>query len=117
MPTGLARGGKDSGEEWTKNSSCLFTEKDATTDFEDIGHSEAAIEMLDKYYVGDVDTSTIPAKDEHSPPPRTQAPAATNESSGFVIKILQFLLPLLILGLAFALQYYGKRSKSATHED
>ena len=27
--------------------------KDATEDFEEIGHSKAAREMLDKYYVGE----------------------------------------------------------------
>ncbi|WVZ16318.1 hypothetical protein V8G54_009300 [Vigna mungo] len=94
------------------------TEKDATIDFEDIGHSDAAVEMMQAYFVGDVDTNSIPAaqapKDTPSPP--TQAPAYNNQSSGFV-KILQYLVPLLILGLAFALQYYGKKNKSTESEN
>ncbi|XP_061370382.1 cytochrome B5-like [Gastrolobium bilobum] len=87
-------------------------EKDATTDFEDVGHSDSAIEMMQKYYVGKVDTTTLPGKVNNSPSPPTQAPAHNNESSGIVLKILQYLLPLLILGFAFALQYYGKNTKS-----
>ncbi|KAK7338109.1 hypothetical protein VNO77_18708 [Canavalia gladiata] len=89
------------------------TEKDATVDFEDVGHSDSAIEMMEQYFVGEVDASTLPAKVKHSPAPPTQAHGASNQSSGFVVKMLQFLLPLLILGVAYALQYYGKRSKLA----
>ncbi|KAK7292848.1 hypothetical protein RJT34_15702 [Clitoria ternatea] len=88
------------------------TEKDATTDFEDIGHSESAIEMMHTYYVGEVDTTTLPANLNNKPPPLTQAPAYRNQSSGFVPKTLQYLVPLLILAFAFALQYYGKKNKS-----
>ncbi|TKY61224.1 Cytochrome b5 isoform E [Spatholobus suberectus] len=90
------------------------TEKDATVDFEDVGHSDSAIEMMEKYFIGKVDTSTLPAKVNHSLPPPTQAHGVGNQSSGFVVKILQFLLPLLILGLAFALQYYGKKKHAST---
>lgn len=102
-----------------ESSGIVYTEKDATIDFEDVGHSDSAIEMMQDYLVGEVDTSTLPAKDNNSPPPLTRAPASSNQasesshqSSGFVLKILQYLVPLLILGFAYALQYYGKRSKS-----
>lgn len=69
--------------------------------------------MMQAYFVGDVDTNSIPAAQapKGTPSPPTQAPAYNNQSSGFV-KILQYLVPLLILGLAFALQYYGKKNKS-----
>ncbi|CAL0315411.1 unnamed protein product [Lupinus luteus] len=90
------------------------TAKDATVDFEDIGHSDAAIEDLKKYYVGDVDTNTLPANVNKSKPQliREVNPSNTgNESSAFLVKILQFVLPLLILAFAYALQYYGKSSK------
>ncbi|KAJ1378032.1 Cytochrome b5-like heme/steroid binding domain [Sesbania bispinosa] len=87
-------------------------EKDATTDFEDVGHSDSAVEMMEKYFVGEVDSTTLPAKVSSNPPRPTQASAYSNESSGFVVKMLQYLVPLLILGFAFALQYFGKKSKS-----
>ncbi|CAJ1950483.1 unnamed protein product [Sphenostylis stenocarpa] len=93
------------------------TEKDATTDFEDIGHSESAIESMETYFVGEVDTTSLPAKvTNNTPLPPTQAPVHSNQSSGFV-KILQYLVPLLILGLAFALQYYGKKNNSTKSEN
>lgn len=90
------------------------TEKDATTDFEDIGHSDSATEMMEKYFVGEVDTNTLPAQvtSSSSVRPPTQAPVYNNQSSGFVVKILQYIVPLLILAFAFGLQYYGKKSKS-----
>ncbi|KAJ1390821.1 Cytochrome b5-like heme/steroid binding domain [Sesbania bispinosa] len=85
------------------------TGKDATVDFEDVGHSDSAIEMMEKFFVGNVDSSTLPTKVNHIPPPLTRGDS--NQSSGFVAKTLQFLLPLLILAFAFALQHYGKKKQ------
>ncbi|XP_020213861.1 cytochrome b5 isoform X2 [Cajanus cajan] len=90
------------------------TEKDATIDFEDVGHSDSATEMMERYLIGKVDTATLPAKVNHIQQPPTQAHGVGNQSSGFVVKMLQFLLPLLLLGLAFALQHYGKKKYAST---
>ncbi|WJX80429.1 hypothetical protein P8452_63431 [Trifolium repens] len=87
------------------------TGKDATVDFEDVGHSDSAIEMMPKYFIGHVDTSTIPTEVKHNPPPSKQTPKVSDQSSGFVSKALQFLLPLLILAIAFAMQHYGKKKQ------
>ncbi|KAK8500414.1 hypothetical protein V6N13_028109 [Hibiscus sabdariffa] len=35
--------------------------KDGTRDFEDVGHSDDARNMMKKYYIGEVDSSTVPA--------------------------------------------------------
>ncbi|KAG8381091.1 hypothetical protein BUALT_Bualt06G0086200 [Buddleja alternifolia] len=82
------------------------TGKDATNDFEDVGHSDSAREMLDKYYIGEVDKATVPQKRTYVPP--TQAAYNPDKTPEFVIKILQFLVPILILGLAFTVRYYTK---------
>ncbi|KAM7261206.1 hypothetical protein ACFE04_026681 [Oxalis oulophora] len=86
------------------------TEKDATEEFEDVGHSESAKEMMQKYYVGEIDSSTLPAVKKYKPPQQ-----ATQKQEGvgndFIIKILQFVVPLLILASAFGLQYFGKNDK------
>ncbi|CAL0307939.1 unnamed protein product [Lupinus luteus] len=92
------------------------TEKDATFEFEVVDHSESAIEDMQKYYVGEFETNTLPAEVDNthnSPPPFRQAdaPSTSNQSSGLVLKILKYLLPLLILASAYALQYYGKSSE------
>ncbi|XP_050385589.1 cytochrome b5 [Argentina anserina] len=84
----------------------LAADRDATDDFNDVGHSDSAKEMMEKYYVGEVDTSTIPEQPNYKLPAKATVPQ--DQSSGFVVKLLQFLLPLLILGAAFALQYYSK---------
>ncbi|CAI8615776.1 unnamed protein product [Vicia faba] len=90
------------------------TGKDASVDFEDVGHSDSAIDMMHKYFIGMVDTSNkSPTEVDSNPPPRppTQARSNSDQSSGFVSKALQFLLPLLILAFAFAMQYYGKKKQ------
>lgn len=82
------------------------TGKDATSDFEDIGHSESAREMMEKYHIGEIDASTIPAKRTFVPP--QQAPHGQAKDNDLLIKILQFLVPILILGLAFGIRHYTK---------
>lgn len=82
------------------------TGKDATSDFEDIGHSESAREMMEKYHIGEIDDSTIPAKRTFVP--HQQVPHGPDKDNDFLIKILQFLVPIMILGLAFAIRQYTK---------
>lgn len=61
---------------------------------------------MDKYVIGEIDMSTVPRKRTYVPPQKAKyKPDKTPE---FVIKILQFLVPLLILGLAFAVRLYTK---------
>lgn len=81
--------------------------KDATNDFEDIGHSDSAREMMEKYCIGEIDASTVPAKRAYIPP--HQAPYNPDKTPEFVIKILQFLVPLLILGFALVVRHYTKK--------
>ncbi|XP_042419265.1 cytochrome b5-like [Zingiber officinale] len=80
------------------------TGKDATNDFEDIGHSTSARDMMAKYYIGQIDSSTVPSKCAYEP----LQPNSTDKSSEFIIKILQFLVPILILGLALAVRMLTK---------
>ncbi|XP_042431532.1 cytochrome b5-like isoform X2 [Zingiber officinale] len=82
------------------------TGKDATNDFEDIGHSTSARDMMAKYYIGQIDSSTVPSKGAYEP--LQQVPNSTDKSSEFIIKILQFLVPILILGLALAVRMLTK---------
>ncbi|XP_059312414.1 cytochrome b5-like [Lycium ferocissimum] len=80
------------------------TGKDATDDFEDVGHSDDARELMKKYYIGDIDSSTLPAEPKYTPPTPT-TPTAGPQGSGNLWKIiLQFLSPLLILVAALALR-------------
>ncbi|KAE8728065.1 Cytochrome b5 isoform B [Hibiscus syriacus] len=70
-----------------------FTGKDATDDFEDVGHSDSA-----RDYVGEINVSTIPKKIKYKP--ANQPHYNQDKTSEFIIKLLQFLVPLAILGLA-----------------
>ncbi|KAK8635257.1 hypothetical protein V6N13_023134 [Hibiscus sabdariffa] len=84
------------------------TGKDATDDFEDVGHSDSAIDMMDQYCVGGVDVSTIPKITKYEPP--TQPRYNQDKASEFIIKLLQFLVPLAIFGLAIGIRLYTKSS-------
>jgi len=84
----------------------LFSGKDATDDFEDVGHSESAREMMEQYYVGEIDPTTIPKKVKYTPP--KQPHYNQDKTSEFIIKLLQFLVPLAILGLAVGIRIYTK---------
>ncbi|XWS09132.1 hypothetical protein CRYUN_Cryun40dG0059700 [Craigia yunnanensis] len=44
------------------------TGKDATDDFEDVGHSGGASDMMDQYIVGEIDVLTIPKNTKYKPP-------------------------------------------------
>lgn len=80
--------------------------KDATEDFEDVGHSTSARDMMDEYYVGDIDPSSFPSKPTFTP--AKQAAYNPDKSSEFLIKILQFFVPLAILALAVAVRFLTK---------
>lgn len=84
-----------------------MTGKDATNDFEDVGHSDSARDMMAKYYIGEIDASTVPKQRSYAPP--VQPHYNPDKTNDFVVKILQFLLPLLILGLAFGVRQYTKK--------
>ncbi|URE38259.1 cytochrome [Musa troglodytarum] len=83
-----------------------FLGKDATDDFVDVGHSTAARAMLDEYYVGEIDDTAIPENVEYTPP--KQPHYNQDKTSEFIIRLLQFLVPLAILGLAVAVKIYTK---------
>ncbi|GFP96111.1 cytochrome b5 [Phtheirospermum japonicum] len=82
------------------------TGKDATDDFEDVGHSASAKAMMEEFYVGDINTSTIPTQTTYTPP--KQPHYNQDKTSEFIIKFLQFLVPLVILGVALGIRFYVK---------
>ncbi len=82
------------------------TGKDATDDFEDVGHSTSARAMMDEFYVGEIDSATIPSKVKYTPP--KQPHYNQDKTSEFIIKLLQFLVPLIILSVAVGIRFYTK---------
>lgn len=66
--------------------------------------------MMEKYYIGEIDSATVPAPKKD----KAQTSAVTHkpDEPGCLIRILQLLVPLLILGLAFGLQFLGKKEKA-----
>ncbi|KAL3624383.1 hypothetical protein CASFOL_031051 [Castilleja foliolosa] len=88
----------------------MATGKDATTDFEDVGHSDDAQEKMKEFLVGRIDESTLPVTKGglHTTTTPTLASANRDSTGGDSSKILLFVLPLLILGVAFLLRFYSK---------
>lgn len=62
--------------------------------------------MMKEYFVGKIDVSTIPKRTAYMPP--KQPNYNHDKTSEFIIKILQFLVPLAILGLAVGIRFYTK---------
>lgn len=81
--------------------------KDVTDDFEDVGHSGSARAMLGAYYIGDIDSATIPTETKYTTP--KQPHYNKDKTSESVIKLLRF-VPLIILGVAFGIHFYTKQS-------
>ena len=82
--------------------------KDASTDFDDVNHSNEAKETMKKYCIGDVDKSTVPVTAKYIPPWEKESTAeTTKEETGN--KMLVYLIPLLILGVAFFLRFYNNK--------
>ena len=85
------------------------TGKDASDDFDDVGHSKSAKEMLQGFYIGEIDVSTIPKNTTYVAP---KQPAYHHDKSmEFFIRILQVLVPIAILALALAVRFYTKTSE------
>lgn len=75
-----------------------------------MGHSKAAIEQTKDFYVGEcpeVLEKKLAATE--SKPAGSSATAVATNNVGLLSKIFQFLVPLLLLGLAVALRKYGKK--------
>lgn len=82
------------------------TGKDATEDFEEIGHSNAAKEMLDKYLIGDFEGGAAAAAKLNKVQLQRANPSSggSSPSSG----LLKALLPLLVILVAV---WYAMNSK------
>ncbi|KAJ0797469.1 putative cytochrome b5-like heme/steroid binding domain superfamily [Helianthus annuus] len=95
----------------------MVMEKDATEDFEDVGHSQNAIDMMKDYYVGEVDSNTMPRKNTYNKPPSSTTSATAQASGSSSTNILTFVLPILILVLAYALYHFANKkvAVSFTH--
>lgn len=62
--------------------------------------------MMDEYYIGEIDGSTVPARRAYTPP--KQPHYNQDKTSEFMVRLLQFLIPLAILGSAIGIRLYTK---------
>lgn len=81
---------------------------DATDDFEDIGHTDGARELMAQFVIGDIDVTTLPVKRDCR-----VTDIATHSPSEMLIRVLQFLIPGTILALALAVRFLSTDPKTA----
>ncbi|KAK6163739.1 hypothetical protein DH2020_000603 [Rehmannia glutinosa] len=87
------------------------TGKDATDEFDDVGHSHDAWAMLEKYYVGELNKSNIPTKNIPSPALLpTKGVDHRGKKKNYFVYVIQFLVPLIILNVVVA--FLSKSSAS-----
>lgn len=72
--------------------------QDATTEFEDVGHSDDAVDILEKYYVGDLDPSEISSTKSKGQTFTSSSPGSDIEGSS---SMLYLIIAALIAGAAF----------------
>eukprot|EP00252_Welwitschia_mirabilis_P018138 TRINITY_DN40366_c0_g1_i1.p1 TRINITY_DN40366_c0_g1~~TRINITY_DN40366_c0_g1_i1.p1 ORF type:complete len:143 (+),score=38.40 TRINITY_DN40366_c0_g1_i1:336-764(+) len=90
--------------------------KDATQEFEDIGHSESARGMMETYEIGTLEGFKGDTTKKETKRAFKEIPASIvkeNEPS-LLVKLLQFLLPLLIVGVAFGIRIFLKDPQSSS---
>ncbi|KAL6642401.1 hypothetical protein ACP70R_020582 [Stipagrostis hirtigluma subsp. patula] len=84
---------------------------DATEAFEEVGHSTSAISMMGSYLIGSIEGYVPPSASKATDvgssdtPPKSRAMQG-NKDAPTPNTFLDFLLPLFVLGLAFAAWYY-----------
>lgn len=85
--------------------------RDATREFEDVGHSADARAMLDDYYVGDVreatDEELVKAKEEALS--RGEDLSLSRSGNSLASTLAKFLLPFVIAGLAYLVRKYTSK--------
>ncbi|XP_024995770.1 cytochrome b5-like [Cynara cardunculus var. scolymus] len=89
----------------------LATKKDATEDFEDVGHSQNARNMLTEYYVGDIDINTMPQKGQYKKTASNSGSGSKSGSGSSSNIMVMLVLPILMLVLAYGLYYFAKKDK------
>ncbi|GAX76504.1 hypothetical protein CEUSTIGMA_g3949.t1 [Chlamydomonas eustigma] len=87
------------------------TGRDATRDFDEIGHSNSAKKLLEKYLIGSFEGGDPVPMEQVAPPLHVQSKAAATEIS-LLRRIISVLLPVFLLIVAVALNSFPK-SKAA----
>lgn len=82
--------------------------RDATREFEDVGHSNEARAQLDDLYVGDVREPTAEELEAAEEYEKTRVANAAAQQSSFASAAAKWLLPLLLAGLAYLIRKYVK---------
>nr|QKY15277.1 CER1-CER3 alkane-forming complex cyt-b5 component (CER1) [Polytomella parva] len=83
------------------------TGKDATRDFEDVGHSKTAKKQLETYYIGKIENSGAESEQKEEEEPE---PVSTKTVTiPFYQRLIHVTLPFIFLFIAVVYNYYFQR--------
>eukprot|EP01025_Chloroclados_australasicus_P055872 TRINITY_DN6861_c0_g2_i1.p1 TRINITY_DN6861_c0_g2~~TRINITY_DN6861_c0_g2_i1.p1 ORF type:complete len:142 (-),score=19.66 TRINITY_DN6861_c0_g2_i1:233-658(-) len=84
------------------------TGRDATDDFEDIGHSRSAKQMLEQYYIGEYEGGAEKENGQKSNNVNSRQDMGADDSqTSNAVKIFQALIPVLLILAAVGFKLYG----------
>lgn len=85
------------------------TGKDASEDFEDVGHSTSARQQLKSFLIGEIDPTSIPPPPIHTMKSTSVSMRQSVGTNKVLMTILQILVPIAILALAIAVRIITKK--------
>eukprot|EP00005_Dracoamoeba_jomungandri_P001187 CAMPEP_0174249840 /NCGR_PEP_ID=MMETSP0439-20130205/180_1 /TAXON_ID=0 /ORGANISM="Stereomyxa ramosa, Strain Chinc5" /LENGTH=145 /DNA_ID=CAMNT_0015329755 /DNA_START=61 /DNA_END=498 /DNA_ORIENTATION=- len=90
---------------------------DSTEAFDDVGHSEDAIETLKQFYIGDLEGYQASSDGENNPKIRAKAVRASARTVAPQPALWkQIAVPVLIVAVGLALRFYFTASEAATQD-
>lgn len=82
--------------------------RDATREFEDVGHSSDARSQLDDLFIGDLREPTAEEVEKAEEEAKSRGEAIQGEAGGLGTSVVKWLLPLMLIGVAYLLRKYIK---------
>lgn len=82
--------------------------RDATREFEDVGHSSDAREQLAELHIGELRSPTTEEEEQAGKEARERGDVPEAKQGGVVAALAKWLLPLFLVGVAYLLRKYTK---------
>jgi len=82
--------------------------RDATREFEDVGHSGEARAQLEELFIGELRDATPEEAAQAQEEARLRGESESSSSGGVMTSLAKWLVPLLLVGVAYLLRRYGK---------
>lgn len=82
--------------------------RDATREFEDVGHSGEARAQLEGLFIGELRDPTPEEIAKAEEEAKLRGEAISSQSTSLITSLAKWIVPLLLVGVAYVLRRYGK---------